>query len=268
MVTYEKVYEIQSGSTFEEDGGIFISEADAQEIRQKKGEHFLLYFVRSFKLLQPTYNPPLFPGFHHGDRDNPIVRSVVEGPSNSEPAIPERKGEYYQQVLRRVLPVEEMPASFEKVEFIAYGINRTGDASERIYNEGATAVFQPDSDTILRSIGEHVLEKLRPYLVKQARKEASPPARHLAVIDGSVASFWFPRQLRNPDLKISILGKEESHPWDLMERLGLRSLEEVLIPAMKERMILDVRRKGVAYNFSLDQEFELNLLHEYKNIIL
>lgn len=268
MVTYEKVHEIQSGSTLEEDGGIFISEADAQNIRQKKGEHFLLYFVRSFKLLRPTYNPPIFSGFHYGDRDNPIVRSVVEGPSNFEPVIQERKGEYYQQVLRRVLPVEEMPASFEKVELIEYGINLTGDASERVYNDGETAVFQHDSDTILRSIGDRVLEKLRPYLVKPVEKEGSSPHEYLAVIDGLVTGFRFPAILRNPEIKVRILGKEESNPLGLIERLGLRSLEEVLIPAMKERGIIDIRRKGVAYDLSLDKEFRFDLLHGYKNIIL
>ncbi|OYT40874.1 hypothetical protein B6U80_02265, partial [Candidatus Pacearchaeota archaeon ex4484_26] len=170
--------------------------------------------------------------------------------------------DYGEEIIRRFMPADKVPESFERVELVEYGI-RKDDRVAQYFREQQS--FEKggriDKDKI-KEVGETSFHKL---------EEISQELK----IDYNLYGTFLSEELFYPLLNIKVFGKEGKKPHEIIDALS-GGLLKAFKPFNEIKYGLNRRTQiGLAHDFStpmlfesLDYFDELNKLDKLDNIIL
>lgn len=194
-----------------------------------------------------------------GAWESVLVSSKVLGPFVSEPEVSKKGDEYEESVLRRVISDEDFPQRFEDVSLIRYGLR----GNSRDYN---SSIFRKvDSERISR-IRDGVLGKIRAFDVSEEGIKDSYEFHggkllkgrgdgclfELIYSDGVEVGYGaFEKIGEAPYVSLRALGCLED-VRRLVKSTGIRELGGCFSVSDNICALVDCKRIGLAYDFSLD----------------
>ena len=240
----------------DEEGNYFLKIEDLEKLLESSEEYTLLTFLKESHYI--TF--PDFPAL--GASKTILTKSFIEGPLTFPLKVKEKVGECYsKKFVYKIFPSNELPASFEKIKLINYGI-RSG----------------PDFNHVLRN---KINEKKVEDIVKKSLEELEKFSTHhnvfkdplrgticQAEIEGCMAEFRYVEDaFYHPIVHLSVLGKGDK-PHKVINMISINQLQDVFTKLWDVRLGLEsCVQQGLAYNLS-NKEIDLNELKEYNNIIL
>ena len=257
-------------------GEQFLKKEELEKLVQGAEAYKLLYFLKKSKY--DVFND--FP--HKGGQIKVLTNSSIEGPFAMIPQLSEKKGtsplrDYGEEIIRRFMPADKVPESFERVELVEYGTRTNNQIIQYFKEMQLLGTELVDKDKI-KEVGEtsfHKLEEISQELKIDYNLYGTFLCR--ALVDNYVIGFDYSEseELFYPLLNIKVFGKEGKKPHEIIDALS-GGLLKAFKPFNEIKYGLNRRTQiGLAHDFStpmlfesLDYFDELNKLDKLDNIIL
>lgn len=255
--TTYKVCPVKINDQDELDDFCFVKQGELQQALRSKEEYLLAYFLR-------TRRYQLFPDFlQEGQQTRAFRGSIVEGPREEEPALPDRKMEELEmETIAKAIPKQDFPSQFQQLELRTYGLNvgRRDDPFERRTADVDYSQFEQLSLEAVRRA--HALgQKVAEWETADREQDEISYAGCLRQVKDNLLLVSYERWKRGTfsgaltmgDLGVVILGLGQAGE-DLIQALNLQDLGRVIrSPKGREFYLCDSRQQGLAYQFSLEQ---------------
>jgi len=195
-----------------------------------------------------------------------LLNSDVKGPYVYQPKVEKPENQYLppgNKVVRKLILVEETPASFEKVQLLSFGLRSDSD----IMKFGDRRV---DQNLITE------LSVTSRYWLQEHSDEYHTPEDDLtgstinAIINNCMVSIHSDkRTYPYPILHGRVFGREKDNPQDVMAKFNLARLSSAFSSYKAEAAFEQTTQNGLAYNvpsFDVNKDFKEQI--NVDNIIL
>lgn len=237
----------------------FLEKKELEKLVQSTEEYKVLYFLRESNYLVLHDFPCL------GAMRTVFSSSSVKGPFALPPQIKKKSScEYFADIIKKFIPSNEVPKSFEEIELREYGIQTDPEIARAIL---------PCEDMIncekVKEIGKSALERLRE--ISKNSKEITTKfgtTYTLAFIDDCLVKFNYSEiGFYYPRMDVEILSAK-GRSQEIVEKLGIHLGEIFKRPFTYNELLKRCIKRGLAYNFSIGDVKDFSEIEKLGNIIL
>ncbi|MEK6951085.1 MAG: hypothetical protein AABX13_05170 [Nanoarchaeota archaeon] len=265
---FKTIYKVQpvldeDNDQYCQDTFCFVEKERLQQALRSKEEYFLAYFLR-------TSRYQLFRDLPWEGHNQRVFRgSIVEGPREEEPVLPESKPKSRQlETIAKPILKQEFPSQFQRLELLEYGlqVRRPNSPFDHYTNNIDYPQFEQLSREAVRraqALGQKVAAWGIAREEAGEEKGASSYFGCLRQVNDHLLSIsykeWGSKSDSDRDLELRILGLEPGPGptgEELIQALNLQELGQVIKdkdPRKRGLYLCNSLRQGLAYNFSLEQ---------------